>query len=130
MCDRQPNQESPRPIIDLCQPAYHPVTMNQVRMSISGLLNALFRMTSSALLGVVFLALNCLSLRADWPEYRGPTGDGHVAAGNKPLGLPLHWSETNNIKWKTPIPYKGWCTPVIMGGQVWLTTATEDGHDF
>ena len=70
--------------------------------------------------------------RANWPEFRGPFGDGHVSASGdtKPLGLPLHWSETNNIKWKTAIPYRGWSTPVVMGGQVWLTTATEDGHDY
>ena len=70
--------------------------------------------------------------RADWPEFRGPWGDGHVSApgDTKPIGLPLHWSETNNVKWKTEIPYRGWSTPVVMGGQVWLTTATEDGHDF
>jgi len=69
---------------------------------------------------------------ADWPEFRGPTGDGHVSApgDNQPLGLPLHWSETNNVKWRTEIPYKGWSTPVVMGGQVWMTSATEDGHDF
>ena len=46
------------------------------------------------------------------------------------IGLPLHWSETNNVKWKTEIPLHGISTPVVMGGQVWLTTATEDGHDF
>lgn len=46
------------------------------------------------------------------------------------MGFPLHWSETNNIKWKTAIPYRGWATPVVLGGQVWLTTATEEGHDF
>ena len=34
------------------------------------------------------------------------------------------------MKWKTEIPFKGWSTPAIMGGQIWLTTATEDGHDF
>jgi outer membrane protein assembly factor BamB len=67
----------------------------------------------------------------DWPEMRGPSRDGHVQTeGDKPLGLPLHWSETENIKWKTEIPFRGWSTPVVMGGQVWLTTATEDGHDF
>jgi outer membrane protein assembly factor BamB len=68
----------------------------------------------------------------DWPEMRGPWCDGHVqAAGDtKPIGLPLHWSETENIKWKTEIPHRGWSTPVVMGGQVWLTTAPEDGHDF
>jgi outer membrane protein assembly factor BamB len=48
----------------------------------------------------------------------------------KPVGLPLHWSETNNVKWKTEIPFRGWSTPVVMGGQVWVTTAKDDGHDF
>lgn len=67
--------------------------------------------------------------RADWPEFRGPAGDGH-AAGKQPAGLPLHWSETENVKWKTEIPFRGWSTPVVLGGQVWLTTATPDGHDF
>jgi len=70
--------------------------------------------------------------RADWPEFRGPSGDGHVATAGEtaPRGLPLHWSETNNVVWKTAIPHRGWSTPVVMGGQVWLTTATEEGHDF
>jgi len=70
--------------------------------------------------------------RADWPEFRGPTGDGQALnAGQSGLaGLPLHWSESNNVVWKTAIPHKGWSTPVVMGGQVWVTTATEDGHDF
>jgi outer membrane protein assembly factor BamB len=67
-----------------------------------------------------------------WPEFRGPWGNGHVTApGNsKPLGLPLQWSETENVSWKTPIPEQGWSTPVVLDGQVWLTTATTDGHDF
>ena len=87
------------------------------------------------LLAVVLLSLWTLSAGAastDWPEFRGPTCDGHASAtaDGKPIGLPIHWSETENIKWKTAIPYRGWSTPVVMGGQVWLTTATEDGHDF
>ncbi len=72
-----------------------------------------------------------LGSRADWPDFRGPAGDGHAPATNgKSIGLPLHWSETENVKWKTEIPYRGWSTPAISGGQVWLTTATLDGHDF
>lgn len=69
---------------------------------------------------------------ANWPEFRGPFGNGHVAApGNsKPTGLPLRWSETENVRWKTAIPHLGWSTPVVWGNQVWLTTATKDGHDF
>lgn len=81
---------------------------------------------------LVLLALGWSEARADWPEFRGPRGDGTVSApgDTKPIGLPLHWSETDNIKWKTEIPYRGWSTPVVMGGQVWITTATEEGHDF
>ena len=48
----------------------------------------------------------------------------------EPVGLPLKWSESENVRWKTPIPHRGWSTPVVLGGQVWLTTATEDGHEF
>lgn len=87
------------------------------------------------LLLVVILGIHSLlgtPARADWPEFRGPWGDGHVSApGNTNLiGLPLHWSESENVKWKTEIPYRGWSTPVVLGSQVWLTTATPDGHDF
>jgi outer membrane protein assembly factor BamB len=76
------------------------------------------------LLALLFFAAP--TVHADWPEFRGPAGDGHATAS----GLPLNWSETENVRWKTPIPHRGWSTPVIMGGQIWLTTATEDGHDF
>jgi len=73
-----------------------------------------------------------LAAAADWPEFRGPYGNGLVLApgDNKPVGLPLSWSETENVKWKTEIPYRGWSTPVILNGQVWLTTATLEGNDF
>ena len=67
---------------------------------------------------------------ADWPDFRGPTADGHAASGTNLLGLPLHWSETNNVVWKTPLPPRGWSTPVILGEQIWLTTATPGGNDF
>src|ERR1700730_15864885 len=59
----------------------------------------------------------------NWPQYRGPLGDGHADAP----GLPVKWSETDNVLWKTPIHDKGWSSPVIWGDQVWLTTARADG---
>jgi len=69
---------------------------------------------------------------ADWPDFRGPWQNGHVLApGNsKPVGLPVKWSEQENVKWKTPIPHAGWSTPVVLEGRIWLTTATEDGKEF
>jgi len=82
---------------------------------------------------LLILGLGVSGVRGDWPEFRGPTGDGYVpatTADGKPMHLPLHWSETNNVRWKTEIHDRGWCTPVIMNGQVWMTTAKVDGHDF
>lgn len=83
-------------------------------------------------MGLAVLALASPAARADWPEFRGPWGDGHATApgDSKRVGFPLHWSETNNVKWKTEIPFRGWSTPVVLGDQVWVTTATEEGHDF
>lgn len=65
-----------------------------------------------------------------WPEFRGPRGNGMATKPGTERGVPVTWSETENIVWKTEIPFRGWSTPVILEGRVWLTTATEDGHDF
>jgi len=59
----------------------------------------------------------------NWPEFRGPHGNGH--SGSK--RLPLAWSETENVTWKTPVHDAGWSSPVVWGSQVWMTTATKDG---
>lgn len=59
----------------------------------------------------------------DSPQFRGPDGEGHSSETH----LPLTWSESENIRWKTSIPGLGWSTPSISGTQVWLTTATEEG---
>ncbi len=66
------------------------------------------------------LALVAATARADdWPEFRGPTGQGHYTG--KPL--PLHWSTTRNVVWKQPIPGKGWSSPIVQDGRIYLTTA-------
>jgi outer membrane protein assembly factor BamB len=80
----------------------------------------------------ILLAGGLERAQADWPGFRGPWGDGHATGPGDTavLGLPLNWSETENVKWKTEIPYRGWSTPAVLGGQVWLTTATPEGHDF
>ena len=58
----------------------------------------------------------------DWPEFRGPTGQGHSTE----LNLPLEWSESLNVAWKTPVPGRGWSSPVVAGGRVWVTTSVPD----
>jgi len=65
-----------------------------------------------------------LNLAEVWPEFRGPFGNGYSPA----RGLPLHWGEGRNVRWKTAIHGRGWSTPAVWGRQVWLTTASEDGR--
>ncbi|HLF82625.1 MAG TPA: PQQ-binding-like beta-propeller repeat protein [Blastocatellia bacterium] len=72
---------------------------------------------------LLLLLLYVPVLAEDWPEFRGPTGQGI----SDEHGLPLTWSETKNIKWKVAIPGKGWSSPAILGDRIWLTTATEEG---
>jgi outer membrane protein assembly factor BamB len=61
------------------------------------------------------------SAKGEWPEFRGPGAQGHSIES----GLPIEWSETRNITWKTPVPGLGWSSPVVAGGRVWITTAVE-----
>jgi outer membrane protein assembly factor BamB len=70
-----------------------------------------------------FLLLSILVLAQDWPEFRGPSGQGH----SDERGLPLTWSETQHVRWKAAIPGRGWSSPAIQGERIWLTTATEEG---
>src|SRR4026209_3049803 len=72
---------------------------------------------------MLLLLLLLLVFPGDWPQFRGPTGQGV----SDERGLPLEWSETKNVKWKVAIPGKGWSSPVIQGDKIWLTTATDEG---
>ena len=109
-------------------------TLNVISFSFSPPASTQRRKDRSPLVPLLaaWLALAPLNAAADWPGFRGPWGDGQVAApgDTRVIGLPLQWSETENIVWKTAIPHRGWSTPAVMEGQVWLTTATLDGHDF
>jgi outer membrane protein assembly factor BamB len=60
----------------------------------------------------------------DWPQFRGPDGQGHASE----RGVPLEWSATRNVTWKTAVPGRGWSSPIVANGRVWLTTATS-GRD-
>lgn len=64
----------------------------------------------------------CQIARADsWPQFRGPNGDGVSTAEN----VPVTFSETEALKWKTVLPGRGWSSPVFDGSTLWVTTAVE-----
>ena len=60
---------------------------------------------------------------AQWTEFRGPQGTGSVPDAK----IPERWSETENVRWKVPVRGRAWSSPVVLGQQIWLTTATPDG---
>lgn len=64
------------------------------------------------------------ALAADWPQFRGPTGDGHYTGPN----LPTEWGPDKNVAWKTAIPGKGWSSPIVWKGMIYLTTAVAQGN--
>ena len=83
-------------------------------------------MRSIAAVGVCLALGGGLAAAGDrWTEFRGPSGTGHSDSS----GLPREWSETKNVAWKTAIHGRGWSSPVVLGSQVWLTTATRDGRE-
>ncbi|MEM9016719.1 MAG: PQQ-binding-like beta-propeller repeat protein [Verrucomicrobiota bacterium] len=65
------------------------------------------------------------ALQADfWPEFRGPSAVGHAPEAN----VPLTWSETKNIRWRSPVPGKAWSSPVVANGAVFVTTGVVNGN--
>lgn len=60
---------------------------------------------------------------ADWKEFRGPDGVGHYSGP----AVPDQWGPDTNVAWKTPIPGKGWSSPVLLKGKLYLTTAVPKG---
>ncbi len=72
-------------------------------------------------IALLFTFCNKLPAGDTWPEWRGPSGQGHANAAN----LPVSWGEDENVAWKTEIVGRGWSTPVIADGVVWVTTATH-----
>ncbi len=82
-------------------------------------------MHARSLLASLFLLPSIVIAADNWPEFRGPTGDGHTDA----TGLPVKFGDGDHAKWKTPIHGKAWSSPVIWGSQIWLTTANEEGTE-
>ncbi len=61
--------------------------------------------------------------KIDWPQFRGPDSN--------PVGtharLAERWSKTENVEWSQAIPGRGWSSPVVTGGKVYLTSVTTEG---
>src|SRR5450432_2375304 len=57
----------------------------------------------------------------EWPQFRGPTAQGISTAKN----VPIEWSASKNVAWKTEVAGRGWSSPVLANGRLYLTTAVD-----
>lgn len=73
----------------------------------------------------LFSLLVSFTSAEDWPEFRGPSGQGHSSA----QGLPLTWSPSENVVWKVSIPGVGWSSPIVIDGIIFITSAVPEGED-
>jgi outer membrane protein assembly factor BamB len=75
---------------------------------------------------LIAVGTRALAAGADdyWPTWRGPAATGTATQGNPPVT----WSESENIKWKVPIPGQGHSSPVIWGDKLFLQTAIDTGQ--
>ena len=71
---------------------------------------------------VLLFFMPCLLLSENWPNWRGPSGDGISLE----KGIPVKWSPTENIAWRVAIPGKGHSSPVVWGNKVFLTTCLPE----
>ena len=81
--------------------------------------------TICGLLGCLLVVCALYSQTAqgsNWPQWRGPEGQGV----SEEKGLPLEWSDSKNIKWKTALPGRSHSSPIVWGNRIFLTTAIEE----
>lgn len=74
-------------------------------------------------LSASFIASTALAKDTSWPQFRGP--DSNPVSTHPRLAE--RWSKTENIEWSMEIPGRGWSSPIVTGGRVYLTTVTTDG---
>src|SRR5438874_300300 len=94
-------------------------SVGQEAYTTHSIINFMLRGSLTALALVSALAAG----EADWPYWRGPNADG-MARGD----APLHWSDKEHVAWKATIPGRGFSSPVIWGGRIFLTTAVPTGN--
>ncbi len=83
------------------------------------------RLCSSVCSVFVIALLSQTSAAEDWPQFRGPGGQGVSQAKN----LPVTWSDTENLVWKTAMPGSGSSSPIALNGRLYLTCYSGYGLD-
>jgi outer membrane protein assembly factor BamB len=83
---------------------------------------SLRKLQFAALCWFTAIAPAAATFASEWPEFRGPTGQG-IAVDSNP---PFEWTPEKNIAWRTSIPGSGWSSPIVFGKRIYLTTAVKE----
>jgi len=75
-------------------------------------------------LALFFIAPLTFAAETEWPQFRGPSGQGISAAKN----VPVKWSATENVAWSVDVPGRGWSSPILSKGRLYLTSAVGEGE--
>ncbi len=76
-------------------------------------------------LAAAVLSLPSAASGGDWPQFRGPGGTGVVTDKVLP---PDTWTPTQNVAWKYEVPGRGWSSPIVVGGKVFVTSCVTDAQ--
>lgn len=71
----------------------------------------------------LFADVGPLAAAANWPNWRGPNGDGTTATAKN---LPVNWSTSENIKWKVDLPAWSGSSPTVWGDRIFLNTPSKE----
>jgi outer membrane protein assembly factor BamB len=115
------NREMTDPRFGVAKPSFQPCSRGVLQMQ---LLPRQWEWRSGLAATLVLLVCARWSTAEDWPQWRGPNGQGV----SQEKGLPTQWSTTSNVLWKTAIPGTGSSSPIVSRGKVYLTTAQESDH--
>lgn len=81
----------------------------------------LFLLASVVILGIQ----PAKSQQINWTHFRG----NNLSGISSDVQAPVIWKDSTNVIWKTDIQGKGWSSPVVFDGQIWVTSASESGKE-
>ena len=65
-------------------------------------------------IGLFFQLFFCQAYAENWPQFRGPTGQGHSMV----LELPMNWNQTEGVAWQSELSGKAWSSPICVNEQI------------
>ena len=78
------------------------------------------------IINLVFISMPLLAENTEnWPRLRGSQANG-LPVDISDKSLPVKWSKTENVKWKTNVPGSGWSSPIVWGDKVFVTSVIND----